>query len=101
MDQLLQAGWSVLLGAGLGFLFDMLGGARDRARLPAWAADGLFALAAVAELFVGGLAAREGRPRLYMALFGAGGLALWLGAVSPVTRPLWGRLWAEAGGQAL
>ena len=94
--QLFQAGWAVLAGAALGALYDLLGGARDRAGLPHWAGDGLFAAVTAGALFVGGLAGAEGRPRLYMALFGLGGMALWLAGASPVTRPLAGKMWARA-----
>ena len=94
LTQLCQSGWFVLLGAGLGLLYDILGGARDRLKLPAWAADGIFAFGVIAALFVGGMATLEGRPRLYMALVMLSGLALWRAGASPVTRPALGRLWA-------
>ena len=84
--QLIEAGWFFLLGAGLGLLYDLLGGARDRAGLPDWAGDGVFTLAVAAVLFLGGMASLEGRPRLYMAVLLLLGLALWQTAVSPVSR---------------
>lgn len=92
--QLREGCWFILLGAGLGLLYDMLGGLRDRAGRPAGAAaDGLFALAAVGALFAGGMASLEGRARLYMlACAGLGG-GLWAWAVSPVIRPLFRGLW--------
>ena len=94
--QLRQAGWFFLLGAGLGLVYDVLGGARDRAGLPAWAGDGLFTLAVAAALFVGGMASLEGRPRLYMALTALLGGAVWSLAASPAVRPLAARAWGGA-----
>ena len=91
--QLAQAGAFLLLGAAAGLIYDALGGLRDACRAPTFPVEALLLAAGALCLFAGGLGSMEGRPRLYMLACAAAGWGLWAWGLSPVLRPLWGRLW--------
>ena len=92
----MTAGLFCLLGGLLGFLYDILGGVRDRFPQMSAPADGLFWLCAGMLLFASGMGTPEGRLRPYMAAATVLGGALWGAGVSPSNRRVWKRLFGAA-----
>ena len=92
LAQLTQALSSVLLGALLGLLYDVLRAGRRVLGVKNAAADLVFCLGTLGALFCLGMSLGQGQLRLFMTLSGAVGFGLYLGCVSPFTRPLLLRL---------
>ncbi|MBQ2698288.1 MAG: spore cortex biosynthesis protein YabQ, partial [Clostridia bacterium] len=83
-QQLLLFGQSLLMGAGLALVYDLLRPLRRRIPRFAWAADALFGLAAPAGVFLFVLRRSGGEPRLYVLAGLLLGSAAFFTLISPI-----------------
>lgn len=89
-EQLRALGASLLLGACLALLYDLLRALRlHRGALLTAVLDGLYCVLAAAAFLAFALRVGGGELRLYMLLGALGGAALFFALLSPVLRPLW------------
>jgi hypothetical protein len=93
-SQLLLFGQSVLLGAALGVVYDLLRPLRHRRPRAAGICDGAYCLCALAAVFRFVLRRAAGELRLYMLVGIAGGAALFFCLFSLSLRPVWD-FWAD------
>ena len=93
---------SILLGLGLGLVYDLLRAFRLAApgRRLGCLLDGLYAAAVLAAVFYFTLAFGDGELRLYMVLGALGGGVLFFCLFSPLLRPLWS-FWRDSLATAL
>lgn len=87
LAQLTQALSSVLFGAALGLLYDVLRAFRRVLGVKSAAADLVFCLCTLCALFYLGMSLGEGQLRIFMTLFSGLGCALYLGCVTPFMLP--------------
>ena len=92
LSQLIQALSSVLFGAVLGLLYDILRALRRTLGVKNTPADLIFCLGTLSSLFYLGMSLGNGQLRIFMALFCAIGCALYLSCVTPFLLPLLIRL---------
>lgn len=92
--QLLTFGQSILLGAGIALLYDLLRPLRLRHSRLTWLTDGAYCLTALLAVFLFLLRRVEGIPRLYVLLGLAGGGVLFFSLLSAPLRPIWD-FWAD------
>ena len=97
MGQLAAFGQSILLGAALALVYDLLRPLRRRR--PGWTAglDGLYCLSVGLGLFFFTLRLTGGQLRLYALLGALGGGVLFFSLFSAPLRPLWD-FWADTAG---
>lgn len=85
---------SVLLGFGLGALYDVLGAVRKRWQMLTAVLDIGYCLCLLGSLFLFTLRQAQGQLRLFVVLGIVGGCVLFFTGLSPWLRPVWG-FWVD------